>query len=721
MKKRIFGVVSAQSSDTEQREILCGIIGQAKKLNVNIAVFSNIYNPNIPHSELDCENEIYELILSNELDGLIVISEAIINPELQEKIKRFIEQKVDLPIVAVGAKQPSFTLPSFDFINTNDENDLECVTDHLIDGHGFTDIDILTGFDYLEISDKRVNGYKKSLEKHNISFDKNKVFYGNFWVNSGQELAQRYVKKELPLPQAVICTNDYMAYGMLDEFILRGVNVPDDVSVVGYDFVYERIYHAPLLTSFKRNRKALGEEAAMLLYRKISSLSMNTNCKSDGCLIKGNSCPCGINPEQLNAELSFTRDKQTADFLNLFSQIEHRLTECKTINDCVKVCRNFRYLIRNVSGIFLCLSENWYETASTPSQMLKCYDIMTEREPFLASKFNLSAFFGAESSAACYFNPLFFSGKTLGYVVLRYDEPNTYDHTFRNWLKSISNALEFLRMKNDIRYLLKCQSLSESRDVLTGLLNENGLKNAFCTADFFSGKSYFVTAKICLFEDNFNEIDIANKTAAVPEIASAMQKFCAGGICGRTSSNTFSCIISTEAKNPEAFLSDRLGSFIMQQPLYLRHYGVNSFVVAAVKIGSGEAYNDFSQRCNEVIEKLVENIGAMRIKPHYKELLSVRNGIYAAPDTQNLNASVLSSCFLSEGHFRALYKNCFSVTFHQDCINSRISRAKYLLNTTALNTLKIAKQCGYNDEKYFLRQFMKETGFTPNEYKRLVR
>ena len=83
MKKHILGVIAAQAADVEQREILRGIMEQAQIMHIDLAVFSNIYNPNEPNAALDCENEIYDLILSDELDGLILISEVIINTVLQ--------------------------------------------------------------------------------------------------------------------------------------------------------------------------------------------------------------------------------------------------------------------------------------------------------------------------------------------------------------------------------------------------------------------------------------------------------------------------------------------------------------------------------------------------------------------------------------------------------------------------------------------------------------
>ena len=72
---------------------------------------------------------------------------------------------------------------------------------------------------------------------------------------------------------------------------------------------------------------------------------------------------------------------------------------------------------------------------------------------------------------------------------------------------------------------------------------------------------------------------------------------------------------------------------------------------------------------------------------------------------------------LSYGHFRATYKDIFGISFHQDLIRSRISMAKYMLLTTSLSLPAIAYKCGYEDDKYFMRQFRQLTGVTPNSYR----
>ena len=86
-QRKIIGVVAAEVNCIEQRQIMCGIIEQAKSEQVDIAVFSNVYNPYEYDEMLSCENQIYDLMQSDELSGLIVIAESFTNHQLKQKIK----------------------------------------------------------------------------------------------------------------------------------------------------------------------------------------------------------------------------------------------------------------------------------------------------------------------------------------------------------------------------------------------------------------------------------------------------------------------------------------------------------------------------------------------------------------------------------------------------------------------------------------------------------
>ena len=190
----IIGVIASQLSDIEQSELLSGMLRQAQERNIDLLFLSNIYNPNDPANTIERENDIYDLILSDAFDGLILFSETILNTSQQKLIVEHLSHMAHVPLIALGTPQPGFVLEHFQFLNTSDALDFERITDHLIEKHGFTNMEMLTGFDFIEASHQRVAGYRASLERHGLTSDPDKVHFGDFWMNSGAERAESYIK-----------------------------------------------------------------------------------------------------------------------------------------------------------------------------------------------------------------------------------------------------------------------------------------------------------------------------------------------------------------------------------------------------------------------------------------------------------------------------------------------------------------------------------------------
>ncbi|HPY85761.1 MAG TPA: substrate-binding domain-containing protein [Ruminococcus flavefaciens] len=83
------------------------------------------------------------------------------------------------------------------------------------------------------------------MDERGIPFGEGNVIYGNFWINTGEDLAVDYISGKRRIPQAVICANDYMAFGLLDKLFDNDITPPDDITVIGYEHIGERIYHSP--------------------------------------------------------------------------------------------------------------------------------------------------------------------------------------------------------------------------------------------------------------------------------------------------------------------------------------------------------------------------------------------------------------------------------------------------------------------------------------------
>ncbi len=736
-KKRLtFGVVAAQASDIEQRRIMEGIIEQAKTLNIDTVVISNIYNPDKSVFMLDCrkENNIYDLVDTSDFDGFILIAEAIINTDLQKRIRTMLEKRPEIPVVVVGAPGEDLMLDRFEVINTDDAADIEDITDHLIEKHGCTDIDILTGRPDTEVSSLRVEGYRRSLEKHGITYDENKVITGDFWVTSGKALAEQYVSGERKMPEALICANDYMAYGLLDEFSEKNIKIPDAMLVVGYEYILQRSHHYPVLSTYRRNRSDLGSEAVNILWAKISHHTFKPSSSLKGKLITGDSCGCGICHEEYRTELNEEKSEQLYRFFNLFSDFAERLTVCTSMSDYVSTLSNFTYMVRDLDAMYLCLFEDWYNSDSQESgsgAVMNCYTIKNEftgeyTTSFVTENDVSSILSYCSEPCAYYFNPLFFGNRYFGYIVTVYRKPNTYDSIFRNWLKTVSNALEMLRLKNDINYLTQCRGLSQQHDTSTGMLNRSGFENAVkrAASSAPSGSRFcFLLLKTELFSENIQFENQESRLKNLTEIADIMKQLSGGKneICGRISETTYA--FAAFGSHPENFceiITDKLNCMILHASSYISEYGTNSFVCMADMFSTdGFDYDAVAGTMNEKIRIETSERTSRQRQPHFSEFQTLRDSIYLEPSEPHYSDELCQKLCLSTGYFRNIYKKYFGISYHQDCIKSKITLAKYLLCTSSMSITAIASKCGYEDEKYFMRLFQQNTSHTPNKYRML--
>lgn len=729
--KPLIGIITARASQAEQRQQLMGILTAAERLGAYTAVFTNLYNFDTYHADSEVENKIYELIESRRIDGLILTAESILNSGLQQYIYGQFYGK-GIPVVVTGAVLEGFTC-----INNDVRADLQDIARHLVEVHGFTDIDVLTGDAGYETSDERVEGVRDVFRKKGLPFGDDRVIYGDYWMTSGAALAEDYTSGKRRMPQAVICANDYMAYGLIDRFFEKGVRLPDDITVVGYEYVGERYYHSPVLTTYKRNRYAVGEKAMETVYSLITGNKPRA-LSLKGCMVCGDTCPCRADMSYLGEELNSIRDEKYYTGLNLCGNFEQQLTCCRSIADYIRVLQEFAYLIRNLEGLYVCLYENWCSLSeksdlgsSSNNETMICYRVISPRqassEPHIFTRKDLcpEKLPGAGDDMFLYFMPMFSAGVEIGHFIFQYASPDVFDGIAINWINSAVNALMALRMKNDISELLEYNDLSAFHDTVTGLYNRAGLEaelaGALKKADSGSDLSA-VMIKTEPFADNSRLDSKSLSVRLASETAECIKKIAAesGSYCARLSDKTFVYVIIGELPdNYHEMIADRLSVMISHSPLFSENCDCDSIVFAGMTAAAGEYTVDrLLTELSAGTDLRTKELSDRRKRADYGEYNAVRTMIYHAPEKRWDARMTCKDFCLSYGHFRAEYKEIFGTSFHRDLIHSRISTAKYLLMTTALSLPAIAVKCGYDDDKYFLRQFRQITGMTPNSYRR---
>jgi len=140
------------------------------------------------------------------------------------------EIKAQVPVVAIDNSVADKTIPSVIIDNFNAQ--MEMVTYLCSLGH--RKIGFMTGLEDSDVGKNRYQGYKSGLVKQGIDLDPALVFRGNYTFGSGVSGAEYFLSLE-HRPSAIICANDSMALGAISKLHQRGIEVPDDLSVVGFD------------------------------------------------------------------------------------------------------------------------------------------------------------------------------------------------------------------------------------------------------------------------------------------------------------------------------------------------------------------------------------------------------------------------------------------------------------------------------------------------------
>ena len=131
------------------------------------------------------------------------------------------------------------------------------------------DDSFLGGPKNLTSAKERLQGYRDALAEAGLPVDPALIQMGNFHVEGGYTAVQALLK----LPNrvtAIFAANDLMAIGALRGIAARGLRVPEDVAVVGFDDIALAMYTEPPLTTVKQPIREIGKLATELIMARVN-------------------------------------------------------------------------------------------------------------------------------------------------------------------------------------------------------------------------------------------------------------------------------------------------------------------------------------------------------------------------------------------------------------------------------------------------------------------
>jgi LacI family transcriptional regulator len=215
----------------------------------------------LTHDSEEQEKSVSKYLTSGRVDGILVsLASGTRNISHLEKLK-----KLDVPMVQFDRVSEKLNTAT---VTTDDYASGYKATDHLIKA-GCRHIAYLMVSENLSIGSKRLQGYKAALHDHRLAFDASLVLGSSNSNEDNQARIKRLLQKH-PHIDGLFASVERLALSSYHACHSLGLNIPDDIKIIGFSNMETASLLAPSLTTITQPAYAIGEEAARILFQAIA-------------------------------------------------------------------------------------------------------------------------------------------------------------------------------------------------------------------------------------------------------------------------------------------------------------------------------------------------------------------------------------------------------------------------------------------------------------------
>ena len=202
-------------------------------------------------------------------DGLLLHG-SVVTRELSVLVTR-----MKIPHMVIG--KPNFT-NSLCWIDNNNQLAGELAAGYLLD-LGHSNIAYIGGCKEDGICQSRLEGVKIRLKENMVDFDPVNIYEGESTIEDGSEMTEHLLRSAV-LPDAIICANNFLAFGCVRTLQTHNVNIPENISLVTFDDYPLAQLTNPMLTTVSIDMYDIGLQAGDLLLSKIKIPQMQVQTYS---------------------------------------------------------------------------------------------------------------------------------------------------------------------------------------------------------------------------------------------------------------------------------------------------------------------------------------------------------------------------------------------------------------------------------------------------------
>jgi LacI family transcriptional regulator len=229
--------------------------------------------------------------LARKSDG-IILHDRVLTPEELSRLAR------QVPVVTLAGE------PTPETVNVHSDNQtgMRELARHLIADHGYRTIGYLAGHEDSPDSLSRGQTLAAVAAEAGVTLLHGEAWRGSYQAANSARAIEALIEAGVRLPEAIVCANDQSAIGVLHALAQRGIRVPGDVAVTGFDDIPVARHLSPQLASVRQSIQDMGATAFETLYSMIGRPRGRDGDARGGDialptrLVRRESCGCTLQP-----------------------------------------------------------------------------------------------------------------------------------------------------------------------------------------------------------------------------------------------------------------------------------------------------------------------------------------------------------------------------------------------------------------------------------------
>lgn len=478
MRRKRIAALMAGVDQEYQQGFTWGMYSASQQNDVDLCVFNcQGHADGFERNDVG-ERAIFSLPNMKDFDGVVLLMDTIPTRKCGAQILQMLDEVPDMPLVTVDSQWGHSVGITFD-----DASSVRELMNHLLEKHGMRDFALVTGPRGNSVADNRANVVRSMIAQYGANLPEDAIFDGQWVREGGRQAAEELLNRGKGLPQVIVCSNDDMAFGVVERLREKGIRIPEDVAVTGFDARNEAVGRG--LTTIRRPVQDAGKMAVDILVGWIRNGApdrpayvMPTNT------VYGDSCGCGINVGQaskyvriLSAErrdVEQTLLKGAAFFSGMYGLVDIKAAGAR-IEEFARTWKP--------SQLHVCVDPDFLQekaqerTNVYPDEMLLLCG-WNEGEVFPQQRFETGKLLpllmqDRPQPLALVFSPLYSAERSFGYAV--FDMAHAAGYGLYALLTLLSASLSSMSLHSTVQAYADALEDMSIHDVMTGLYNRRGM------------------------------------------------------------------------------------------------------------------------------------------------------------------------------------------------------------------------------------------------------